>query len=307
MYVTAEDGRELDASFFLERAASGVDLIIAARSGASKGAPAGRNSDYEKGVDILLGRLAQWRVVLAGVSLDSTLARNLPSELRQLELRSFGFPLELAAVKDIRSLRLDVRRATIGFGQSKGAIGGNPTKRLRLHLDWAAASDVRLEALEVALGTPASVLVGTRERIAIEARAAVGMKELRRRVEQGLPAVSPVGGPGGLRVRTAAIYYPRKDEVIAWVRHSAGGRCEVCAEGAPFLKDDGEPYLEVHHVRPLADGGPDQIDNAIAACPTCHRRLHFGADRHALRLELLVRIPRLVDYPKTAVIDLPIV
>jgi hypothetical protein len=305
--VTDNEGHELDARFILERATAGVDLIVASRGGAGKATPAGRNIDYEKGVEVLLSRLARWQVVLGGVSVDSTVAQRLPPEARRLSARSFPFPLELAAVTNIRALRLDIRRATVAFGKPEGAIGGNPTKRLRLHLDWPAARDVRLDVLEAALARPANASGGGFEPAAAEARVAAATKELRTRAEQNLPIVCPTGGPGGVRTRGAAIFYPRKDDVIAWVLHSAGGRCEVCGDEAPFLKSDGEPYLEVHHVRHLADGGPDQTDNAVAACPTCHRRLHFAADREALRLALLVRTPRLIDYPKAAVIDLPAV
>lgn len=305
MNVTDDIGHELDAPFTLESATRGLDLIIASRGGAGKGPPTGRNVDYEKGVELLLSRLAQWRVLLHGVSVDSTVARKLPLEARRLGLRDFSFPLELGAVTDIRSLRLDIRRATIAFAQPEGTIGGNPTKRLRLHLDWPAARDVRLDALETALARPSNVSGGWHHPEAAEARIAAATEEFRTRVKQKLPIVCPSGGPGGIRTRGTTIYYPRKDDVIAWVLHTAGGRCEVCEEAAPFLKSDGEPYLEIHHVRHLADGGPDQTDNAVAACPNCHRRLHFAADREDLRLALLLRIPRLNDYPMAAVIDLP--
>ncbi|WP_342542729.1 HNH endonuclease signature motif containing protein [Paenisporosarcina sp. FSL H8-0542] len=36
------------------------------------------------------------------------------------------------------------------------------------------------------------------------------------------------------------------------------------------------PYLEVHHIKRLADNGEDSVENAIAVCPNCHRELHFG-------------------------------
>jgi 5-methylcytosine-specific restriction protein A len=26
----------------------------------------------------------------------------------------------------------------------------------------------------------------------------------------------------------------------------------------------------------LAEGGEDTVENALALCPNCHRRLHFG-------------------------------
>ena len=44
----------------------------------------------------------------------------------------------------------------------------------------------------------------------------------------------------------------------------------------PFLKINGARYLEVHHLKRLADGGSDTIENAVAVCPNCHRELHFN-------------------------------
>jgi len=34
--------------------------------------------------------------------------------------------------------------------------------------------------------------------------------------------------------------------------------------------------LEVHHKVPLAEGGDDTVENAIALCPNCHRHAHYG-------------------------------
>lgn len=33
---------------------------------------------------------------------------------------------------------------------------------------------------------------------------------------------------------------------------------------------------EVHHKVPLSAGGDDTVENAIALCPNCHRKAHFG-------------------------------
>lgn len=50
------------------------------------------------------------------------------------------------------------------------------------------------------------------------------------------------------------------------------------------------PFLEVHHVVPLADGGVDELGNAAALCPMCHRELHFGRDRLKKRGKLAATI-----------------
>ena len=57
--------------------------------------------------------------------------------------------------------------------------------------------------------------------------------------------------------------------------------------------DSDQMYLEVHHVTPLAENGPDTPQNAVAVCPTCHRALHYAKDKLERRKELYERIERL--------------
>ena len=71
--------------------------------------------------------------------------------------------------------------------------------------------------------------------------------------------------------------FERNPDVIAEVLERARGECELCGNLAPFKrKKDGTPYLEVHHKVQLSLGGEDSVDNAIAICPNCHRRQHYG-------------------------------
>jgi 5-methylcytosine-specific restriction protein A len=93
--------------------------------------------------------------------------------------------------------------------------------------------------------------------------------------------------------------YKRRADVKAWVLEAAGNTCEACGSEAPFVGADGYPFLEVHHMRPLAEGGPDCTTNAAGVCPNCHRRLHFAADRNAYRLDVIARIERLRDYARS--------
>jgi len=79
------------------------------------------------------------------------------------------------------------------------------------------------------------------------------------------------------RVFVQSTNYMRNPDVIAEVLVRASGRCEGCKAPAPFKrKTDYTPYLEVHHVIHLADDGDDTVENALALCPNCHRKLHFG-------------------------------
>ena len=71
--------------------------------------------------------------------------------------------------------------------------------------------------------------------------------------------------------------YRRDPDVVAEALYRAKGFCEKCKEKAPFIKrSNGEPYLEVHHIRPLSQGGLDSLENVISLCPNCHREIHFG-------------------------------
>jgi 5-methylcytosine-specific restriction endonuclease McrA len=69
-------------------------------------------------------------------------------------------------------------------------------------------------------------------------------------------------------------YYERNQYVSAAAKQLAEGCCDLCRESAPFQNNNGVPYLECHHVDPLAKGGKDILDNAVALCPNCHRQLH---------------------------------
>ena len=69
----------------------------------------------------------------------------------------------------------------------------------------------------------------------------------------------------------------RNPDVIAEVLIQAKGVCQQCNQPAPFKRTkDNAPYLEVHHKKQLSEGGEDTVKNAIALCPNCHRKNHYG-------------------------------
>lgn len=79
------------------------------------------------------------------------------------------------------------------------------------------------------------------------------------------------------KIHITSTGYQRNPDVIAEVLIRADGICEQCHSPAPFLRaSDGTPYLEVHHIIPLSEGGDDTVENALALCPNCHREAHFG-------------------------------
>ena len=77
---------------------------------------------------------------------------------------------------------------------------------------------------------------------------------------------------------TSTKAYARSTAVRAYVISRSGGKCEACDSEAPFLTKNGDPYVEVHHVHGLAQGGDDTIFNTMALCPNCHRRTEHSAD-----------------------------
>jgi len=74
--------------------------------------------------------------------------------------------------------------------------------------------------------------------------------------------------------KVTTMHYQRNHFVVAYTLRRANGVCELCEQPAPFNKPSGEPYLEVHHVKHLKDGGEDMTENAVALCPNCHRMMH---------------------------------
>lgn len=87
--------------------------------------------------------------------------------------------------------------------------------------------------------------------------------------------------------------YKRNPNVIAWLLENSNGNCECCEQPAPFIKTDGNFYLDVHHLKRLVDGGTDTTSNAIAACPNCHGELYYGENRGVILEQLYTKIERL--------------
>ena len=94
-------------------------------------------------------------------------------------------------------------------------------------------------------------------------------------------------------VKVATIRRARSHAIHLYVLKRADGQCEACSARAPFLKTDGSPYLEPHHVTRLADEGPDHPAKVIALCPNCHRRAHSSRDKEAFNRRLKKALARL--------------
>ena len=101
--------------------------------------------------------------------------------------------------------------------------------------------------------------------------------------------------PAGMsekEVKQTQRYRPEAIKIYALKR--SAGTCESCNQPTPFRSSRG-PYLEVHHMQRLADGGPDEPNNVIAVCPNCHRRTHSSVDKKIFNNDPISKIEQKED------------
>lgn len=68
--------------------------------------------------------------------------------------------------------------------------------------------------------------------------------------------------------------FERNPNITELAKRRANGICQLCHSRAPFITKQGDPFLETHHIIPLGQGGKDTIENTVALCPNCHRKMH---------------------------------
>lgn len=93
-----------------------------------------------------------------------------------------------------------------------------------------------------------------------------------------------------LKKMTVKEYFPRSLKIKIRALQQADGICQLCHNEGPFLDDQGETFLEIHHIRPLGEGGKDCLSNVIALCPNCHRAAHLSNKRAEIRAALQAKV-----------------
>jgi 5-methylcytosine-specific restriction endonuclease McrA len=139
----------------------------------------------------------------------------------------------------------------------------------------ARALQVMLDAIRTRLGE-------------VRASRLLALDAAKRGLQKDSPA--PAGNRTPPRLTVGEADFVRCQRVVAWILMQADGVCELCCTRAPFDDARGEPFLEVHHVKPLAEGGADTVDNAVALCPNCHRAVHHAGDRRDRQSQLRDRL-----------------
>ncbi|WP_223446654.1 HNH endonuclease [Pseudomonas sp. BF-R-19] len=174
-------------------------------------------------------------------------------------------------MQNISTVMVELGRTPIkGYKPAKN-VGANVTKSIR-------------EALNAPGPLAPEDFAPTADEATLEQRAA--------KLERQPIKVEPKGIEKPEQTQSSGKSYVRDPGVRAWVRQQAEGKCEGCGSPAPFEKS-GSPFLEVHHVKHLAQDGSDRPSNAVALCPNCHRRCHHSSDREEFTALLYTKVKRL--------------
>ncbi|MCU1748367.1 HNH endonuclease signature motif containing protein [Pseudomonas sp. 6D_7.1_Bac1] len=158
--------------------------------------------------------------------------------------------------------------------------GYKPAKNVGANVELSIRAALASESV-----VTADVFAPTADEETLELRASILQKQPLKGQPKGI--LKP---KQGLTTNTS---YVRDPEVRAWIRNEANGTCEGCGQPAPFEKN-GLPFLEVHHVKHLAQNGSDRISNAVALCSNCHQRCHHSSDKDEFTLSLYKKVARLI-------------
>lgn len=87
------------------------------------------------------------------------------------------------------------------------------------------------------------------------------------------------------RIRIAKVL-ERNPKFAHLVKEKAKYICEICGQ-KPFIKKNGNPYAEAHHIYTLSKSRIDSPKYMICVCPTCHRVLEYGNDQSLIERKRL--------------------
>jgi 5-methylcytosine-specific restriction protein A len=125
-------------------------------------------------------------------------------------------------------------------------------------------------------------IIGDFEKREQKAARKLSIKELKAKA-------SSAGSPGSSRL-TKTTSYIRNQHIAEYTRKIANGICQLCNQPAPFKDRSGNPFLESHHIIWLSKGGPDTIENTVALCPNCHKRMHvLNEESDIVKLDIVKR------------------
>jgi 5-methylcytosine-specific restriction protein A len=277
-----DNKQEVNSEFSLESISNFDGLVI------ESWGPSTRNPEYAKAFELVLDRLKIFGVPSIRVFVvSSRLIKAFPNILdREILVGGESILLVNAKTDDLRvKIGKEVAELKESLSTKKG---GNRYKRILIYSPlvnrkkWQELATSSQFGIETAI----SDLVPTSN---------IDFLDQQVDAIESFVKVAPTGQEKPLRSSKQSNLIDRDPLVKAWILQEASGACELCNSDSPFLKDNGKPYLEVHHVHHLANGGSDTISNAVGVCPNCHRALHYSIKRDELVHALYDKIDRLVD------------
>ncbi|WP_243192245.1 HNH endonuclease [Vibrio parahaemolyticus] len=277
-----DSDQELDSEFSLETIQNFDGLVI------ESWGPSPRNPEYAKAFELLLERLKSFQVPSIRVfAVSNRLAKVFPNILdRELLVSGKCIALDTYSAHE---LRLAIGKQVSMLKESPNTSkGGNRYKRILVYSPLIE-KDLWFELATTNSLNDSSVLAHLKP------------TSDSRIFEQQVDSLElstfdpPVGNKKPKRKSKQTNHIQRDPLVKAWVLRYVQGVCELCESQASFIKDNGKPYMEVHHVRRLTDGGSDTIYNTVGVCPNCHRALHYSVDRDSLINTLYCNVERLIS------------
>lgn len=277
-----DNKQELDSEFSLESISNFDGLVI------ESWGPSTRNPKYAKAFELLLGRLKKFglpsiRVFVVSNRLISAFPNILDREI------SIGGKSIFLANAEPEELRLKIGKEVAKLKELPSTSkGGNRYKRILIYTPLIQRKVWHDLATSNKLDTKLAIscLFPTSDRNLLDQQVDA--------IESFIKA-APKGQKKPNRNERQSNLIDRDPLVKAWILQEAEGVCELCDSNSPFIKDNGKPYLEVHHVLPLANGGSDTVSNAVGVCANCHRALHYSKSRNELANTLYKKVARLVD------------
>jgi superfamily II DNA or RNA helicase/diadenosine tetraphosphate (Ap4A) HIT family hydrolase len=132
-----ERGRDVDATFRVEPVGDGLSVVFES-AGGTRGSAGARNTEYGKGLRIVLERLAASGYRIADAQVVSRDTAHVESDALRLRIEGRGYPL---TIDDAEDLRRKLSRAMARVGRAPGAKGGgNGEKKIRLWLEGEPVS-----------------------------------------------------------------------------------------------------------------------------------------------------------------------
>lgn len=279
--VIDASGKKLDSECNLKEISGYAGLVLESMGG-------GRNKKYNEAFELVLQRLIEFGVPFIQVFVVSTNLTKFYPDIENRALSVNGDRYIKIGLETVRETRLAIGREQLNLKEDQSKIGGNATKRILIHNEnisfdlWRDIYQGKIDSK----GFHDLVSEPTSNYFVLE-------KKVNSLIKTEIS--KPRGYYEPNKKMQQVLAYERDPQVKAWVLKQSNGVCEACDLPAPFIKSNGEPYLEVHHVLPLAEGGSDTVNNTVSVCPNCHRMLHYSHDKITLRKVVVAKITRLTN------------